>query len=206
MRPLAILAPLLLAVAPAIAADEDTMRVALETVNGSRVVGTLKVKALKVRSDLGNLEVDLKQVKQINSTRPASNAYASAPAPAPPDPAAPAEPVPGFQVVMGSGTVIAGAELEARELQIDCELGTLTIAWEKVRTLEFLERAPRPVEKVEPVSQKPDEPPPAPQAESVARPVVRRCVLACRRWLRRMYWASRPGPFGLMARRRGGGD
>lgn len=205
MRFLAILAPLMLVVAPALAEDQDTMRVSLETVNGSRVIGTLKVKTLKVRSDLGNLDVDLEKVRQINNTRSANNGYplgpgyAPAPAPgvSPPTYAAPAEPTPGFQLIMVSGTIIAGANLEARELQIDCELGVLTIAWEKVRSLEFPDRMLPQAEPASPVPAQAAEPAPAPQARSSTPPQIRRLYFVSRRWLRRMYRASLRGPFSL---------
>ena len=210
MRPLAILAPLMFVVAPALAEDQDTMRVCLQTVNGSRVVGTLKVKALKVRSDLGNLDVDLEKVRQIINSRSAnSNPYSGPPPVDPPSysgglPAATpppyggqAEPKPGFQIMMVSGTIIAGAELESKELQIDCELGALTIAWEKVRSLEFPDRMPPQAEPASSVSAQAAEPTPAPQARSSTPPQLRRLYFVSRRWLRRMYRASFPSPFGL---------
>jgi hypothetical protein len=103
---------------------------------------------------------------------------------------------------MVSGTIIAGAELEARELQIDCELGTLTIAWEKVRSLEFPDRMPPQAEPVvSPAPPQAAEPTPSPQARPSTPPQLRRLYFVSRRWLRRMYRASFPSPFGLALRR-----
>lgn len=121
------------ALAPA-AFAEDGPRVRIESVGGSRLVGTLKVKSISIQADFGRVEVDPSKIKSLSfGDRD------------------------GDTIVTTSGSIIKG-KIGEDAFEIDSEFGTLKLERSRLRSLTLAKDTPTDARPDEPKGDpKPDE-------------------------------------------------
>ncbi len=137
----------------------------LTSVGGSILEGTVLTESIRVKCDLGELEIPLRQVMTVNNQRvPTASQYPDIPGGVPsPEPSAWAigpdgqpvslrarEPQP-FKVTVKcqAGNAIVAGEIVTKEFKFSCAFGVVTVPWDKVAALDFVPRGepdPAPVE------------------------------------------------------------
>ncbi len=113
-RPLAavvLAAPLCLSPA---GADDKTTAIDLATVAGTRISGTVSFASLKIRCDLGSMDIPIARIDRISSAGADSH-----------------------WVCLKSGDQISATIQEPKELEIATEFGRFKAGWKQVSDLGF---------------------------------------------------------------------
>lgn len=125
MRPILMIAAVVLGIIPPAARADDRFNVELTTTEQSAIAGTTNLKSIRVQSDLGEIEVPFKRIIGLSKVgdKPVTKADGVIVT------------VPLHEINTTAGSRIRGV-IVRKSFTLTCEFGDLEVSWAQVATLD----------------------------------------------------------------------